>query len=532
MNEVPGIAIVGAGYWGMNLVRNFHALGVLRVVCDSNEKLLVTTQKKYSGVQTTTAYADILRDPLIKGVAIAVPAAQHATLVRHALLADKDVFVEKPLALTATDGRELIDLAKQRKRVLMVGHLLWYHPAVLKLKTLVDSGELGRLQYIYSQRLNLGRIRREENILWSFAPHDISVMLGLVGEEPQHVQAQGGYYLHQQIADVTVTCLNFPSGVCGHIFVSWLHPYKEQRLVVVGDRKMAVFNDLELEDKLMLYPHTIDWRGNLPIPSRKEAECVPVESHEPLHSECSHFLDCVVTRATPRTDGQEALKVLTVLQRCQDALEGERQPRTKEAIVEIPTPAPSTANVFIHPTATVDDGARIGEGTRVWHYCHIMPEAQIGQGCSVGQNVFVARGVSIGNHVKLQNNVSVFEGVTLEDGVFCGPSMVFTNVINPRSEIERKNEYRLTLVKRGASLGANCTILCGTTIGQYAFVGAGAVVLKDVPDYALVVGNPGHIIGWMCQCGNRIDFTAEEGLGQCRSCGKTYHKVGQEVVAR
>ena len=528
--DYPGVAVMGSGYWGRNLVRNFHALGALRMVCDSNEEILTALRSQYAGVKTTPSFVEVLADPTVQGMVIATPASLHASMVRQALLADKDVLVEKPLALTEKDGEELVQLAEQRGRVLMVGHLLWYHSAVLKLKELVDQGELGRLQYIYSQRLNLGRIRREENILWSFAPHDISVILGLVGEKPERVQAQGGYYLHQQIADVTVTCLAFPSGVCAHIFVSWLHPYKEQRLVAVGDRKMAVFNDLEPQNKLLLYPHTIEWRGNLPVPNHKEAERVPIEPWEPLRIECSHFLECVATRTRPRTDGQEALRVLRVLQQCQEALEAERSQRSNGYPARADSRAVPPPDVFIDPTAIVDEGVEIGAGTRIWHYCHLMPGAQIGRNCSLGQNVFVGRGVTIGHNVKIQNNVSVFEGVRLEDGVFCGPSMVFTNVINPRSEIERKDEFLPTLVKRGATLGANCTILCGVTIGQYAFVGAGAVVLKDVPDFALVVGNPGRLIGWMCQCGNRIDFDRENGPGVCRVCRRLYQKVEDRVT--
>ncbi len=528
-SESPRVAVIGSGYWGRNLVRNFHTLGALHTICDSNEQTLQHLHAQYPGINATSSVATVLTNPSIRGVVIATPAASHASLVRQALLADKDVLVEKPLALTVEDGQSLVQLAQQRGRILMAGHLLWYHPTILTLKQLIAQGELGRLQYIYSHRLNLGRIRREENILWSFAPHDISVILGLVGETPVQVQAQGGYYLHQQIADVTVTCLTFPSGVNAHVFVSWLHPYKEQRLVVVGDRKMAVFNDLDPQDKLLLYPHTIEWRDNLPIPNPQEAEPVPVEPVEPLQAECGHFLECIATRQQPRTNGEEALRVLQVLQQCQDALEaGRNQPSSMNTITAPPSSAQSP-NIFIHPTATVDEGAEIGEGTRVWHYCHIMPGAQIGQNCSVGQNVFVAQDVKIGQNVKLQNNVSVFEGVTLEDGVFCGPSMVFTNVINPRSEIERKNEFLPTLAKRGATFGANCTVICGTTIGAYAFIGAGAVVVKDVPDFALVIGNPGRIVGWMCSCGSRIEFPEGDGLGSCRSCRRTYHKANEKV---
>ncbi len=187
---------------------------------------------------------------------------------------------------------------------------------------------------------------------------------------------------------------------------------------------------------------------------------------------------------------------------------------------------------FIHESSYVDDGAQIGQDTNVWHFCHIMPDTRIGQRCNIGQNVLVASGVTIGDNVKIQNNVSLYTGVVIEDDVFLGPSMVFTNVINPRSHVSRRNEYRKTLVKRGATIGANATILCGTTLGQYAFVGAGAVVTKDVPDHALVFGNPSHLRGWMCQCGVKLPLSPgpEEESAACTDCGHRYKKSGQTVT--
>jgi UDP-2-acetamido-3-amino-2,3-dideoxy-glucuronate N-acetyltransferase len=458
-------------------------------------------------------YSEALTDDRINAVAIATPAETHEDLVREALLAGKDVFVEKPLCLSVTQGQKLVALAREKGLVLMVGHLLWYHPAVLKLKELIHQGELGRIQYIYSNRLNIGKIRREENILWSFAPHDISVILGLLGEMPNGVQAQGGNYLHQQIADVTVSLLSFPSGVRAHIFVSWLHPFKEQKLIVVGDRKMAVFDDSEKKDKLLLYPHSIDWKNNLPVANKAEAVPVPIDSTEPLRAECLHFLECVQARSCPRTDGEEALRVLSVLQHCQEALDLKAHPQPRGV-------APQA--YFSHESAFVDDGVEIGEGTSIWHVSHVFKGSRIGKHCKVGQNVVVGPNVTIGNGVKIQNNVSVYEGVTLEDHVFCGPSVVFTNVLNPRSEIPRMKEHKPTVVRRGATLGANCTILCGITIGQYAFIGAGAVVTNDVPDHALVVGNPGKVTGWMCTCGVKLKVKGNRAA--CRSCHRCYTK--------
>ena len=459
------MAVIGSGYWGKNLVRNFANLGALSAVCDSHTETLRALGEQYPLCRTLTSFAEVLNDQSIQAVAIATPAETHALMVREALRAGKDVFVEKPLCLSADQGQALVTLARERGRILMVGHLLWYHPAVLKLKDLIDSGELGRIQYIYSNRLNLGKIRREENILWSFAPHDISVILGLLGETPSADATQGGNYLHEQIADITVTLLSFPSGVKAHIFVSWLHPFKEQKLIVVGDRKMAVFNDMEKKDKLLLYPHSIEWKGQVPIANRAEAQPVEIDNKEPLREECLHFLESVQNRRRPRTDGEEGLRVLSVLERCQGMLEDNAR-RKMQA-----TPTVPSRKFFAHSSAFIDDNVEIGEDTSIWHVSHILKGSKIGKSCKIGQNVVLGPNVTVGNGVKIQNNVSVYEGVTLEDSVFCGPSMVFTNVFNPRSEIPRMGELKGTLVKKGATLGANCTIVCGVTIGRYAFVG-------------------------------------------------------------
>ena len=185
------------------------------------------------------------------------------------------------------------------------------------------------------------------------------------------------------------------------------------------------------------------------------------------------------------------------------------------------------SDYFVHQSSFVDEGVEIGAGTKIWHFSHIMPGAKIGERCNIGQNVHIASDVTLGNNVKIQNNVSVYMGVTVEDDVFLGPSMVFTNVINPRSHISRRNEYKTTLVRRGASIGANATIVCGITLGQYCFVGAGAVVTRDVPDYALVYGSPAHVRGWMCQCGERLEF--EDNAAVCNACGDKYRKRDQLV---
>jgi UDP-2-acetamido-3-amino-2,3-dideoxy-glucuronate N-acetyltransferase len=518
------VACIGAGYWGRNLIRNFDSLGALGWVCELDPETRSQLAPHYPKARFTDSLDEILDDPRVAAVAIATPAETHSQIVRSALSKGKDVFVEKPLCLSVAEGRELVQLAAERKKILMVGHLLQYHPAIEKLRELVHGGELGRLEYIYSSRLNLGRIRREENILWSFAPHDLSVILSLVGQPPDSVRAHGGNYLQERVADVTVSLLSFPNGVRAHIFVSWLHPYKEQKLVVVGDRKMAVFDDMSPDRKLLIYSHEINWKNNVPVAVRAEPEVVPIEMAEPLRVECQHFLDCVETRQTPRTNGEEGLQVLEILERSQQSL-------GQAAVAALSRASSPTAhrNFFAHESAFLDANVEIGEGTSIWHVSHVLKNSRIGRNCRIGQNVVIGPNVTVGDGVKIQNNVSVYEGVTLEDDVFCGPSMVFTNVMNPRSEIRRMGELRPTLVRRGATLGANCTIVCGTTIGEYGFVGAGAVVTRDVPNFALVVGNPGQVIGWMCVCGNRIEFARENGSGGCLHCDRNYEKAGMKV---
>ena len=512
------IAVIGSGYWGKNLIRNYHKLNVLELICDNNEIVLEKFKSQYPSVKTCLAFNEVLTCRDIQGVVIATPAETHFTLAREALLAGKHVYVEKPLVLAEPEAEELIALAQQNKRILMVGHLLQYHPVFVKLKQLAGSGALGRINYIYSNRLNLGKIRREENILWSFAPHDISMILTLADEEPEFVQAVGGNYLHQKIADVTTTHLEFTSGLKAHIFVSWLHPFKEQKLVVVGNQKMAVFDDTQpWSHKLLLYPHQIRWEQNMPIPEKGEPELVELPQDEPLRLECEHFLKCIANNQQPITDGNEGLRVLKVLKASQASLD--------QKGIKIPlTHHHKEIDHFTHPSAVIDQGVKIGSNTKIWHFSHIIQGSQIGADCNIGQNVVIGPDVSIGRICKIQNNVSIYKGVTLEDGVFCGPSMVFTNVYNPRAEISRMDQIRPTLVKKGVTIGANATIVCGITIGQYAFIGAGAVVLNNVPAYGLLVGNPAKRIGWICVCGERLTDELE-----CLTCKCKYEKNGQGI---
>ena len=516
--ETVRVSVVGAGYWGKNLVRNFHALGALETVCDVNEETLARMRHDYH-VKTIKDLGAVLSDPIVNAVVIAAPAAQHYELAARALRAGKHVFVEKPLALNAREGKELVELAKKEGLVLMVGHILEYHPAIVELNRLVQEGHLGKIRYIYSSRLNLGKLRTEENILWSFAPHDISVILRILGEVPVHVTAQGGSYLNPSVVDTTLSTLEFTGGVKAHIFVSWLHPFKEQKLCVIGSERMAVFDDLEPEKKLVVYAHRINWQERKPVAERDGGQVIALAKGEPLQEECRHFLECVRNSERPRTNGEDALRVLEVLDACGRSLSenGGRVPVVQNA-----------PQYFAHTTAVIDQPCEIGKKTKIWHFSHIMENSVLGAGCNIGQNVVVSSGVKIGSNVKIQNNVSIYTGVELEDDVFCGPSMVFTNVINPRSHINRRAEYRTTLVKKGATLGANCTVVCGVTIGRYAFVAAGAVVTRDIPDHALVMGVPAKSAGWVCSCGVRLPNEAE--VVTCAACGKSYRVAGDSCA--
>jgi len=515
------IAVVGCGYWGKNLVRNMAGLNVLGAVCDANAGM-AERQAAQFGVRALD-WNGILASPDLTAVVIAAPAAMHARLAMEALRAGKHVFVEKPLAIDVAEADALCREAKRRGLVLMVGHLLQYHPAFLRLKTLVLDGTLGRINYIYSNRLNLGKFRSEENILWSFAPHDISMILSLAGHEPVSVSAVGANFLNDRIADVTTTHMAFADGMRAHVFVSWLHPFKEQKLIVVGDRGMAVFDDSQPWDrKLVLFRHSVRWKNGQPEPDKAESEAVAVEESEPLRLECEHFLECVATGATPRTDGEEGLRVLKVLQQAQDSLaQGNGTPTSApggeaKALAAFP-------GATIHESAYIDDQVEIGEGTKIWHFSHILSRTTIGRNVNIGQNVVAGPDVVVGDNCKIQNNVSLYKGVTLEQGVFCGPSCVFTNVLTPRAEIDRKADFRPTLVQRGATIGANATIVCGHTVGAYALVAAGAVVTSDVPAFALVAGVPARRIGWVSRSGERLG----EDL-VCPRDGSRYRLVGPD----
>lgn len=318
----PRVAVLGCGHWGGNIVRTMHALrqaaGGLALVVDPSAAGRERAAKLAPGVPVVDDFRAAFDGSAIDAVMIATPAETHFDLACQAIDAGRDVFVEKPMTIIVEQAVELVERAERAERILMVGHLLEYHPAILKLQELIRAGELGKIRYVISNRLNLGKIRTEENALWSFAPHDIAVILRLVNATPFQVVATGGAYVTPNIADVTVTQLLFDNGVRSHIFVSWLHPFKEQKLVIVGSNKMASYDDVN--KKLVLYDQRVDWNQGQPVPVKGEGVEVAFPADEPLMQECRHFIECVQTRRQPITDGPSGLRVLQILDAAQQSL--------------------------------------------------------------------------------------------------------------------------------------------------------------------------------------------------------------------
>lgn len=509
------VAVIGCGGWGRNIVKNIAGLGVLKAISDAFPATAAQFSADY-GVPAMTP-DEIAASPDIDAVCVAVPAELHLPVAAQMLEAGKHVFVEKPLALSVADGEKLAAIAAKAGRTLMVGHLLQYHPVFRALLALVRAGELGTLRYIYSNRLSLGKIRQEENVLWSFAPHDISMVLALAGSAPTKVVATGTAHVSAHLADFATTHLSFAGGLDAHVMVSWLHPFKEQRLVVVGDKGMAVFDDVRpWEQKLELFDSHVEWQDGRPVPVKGNSRFVAVDQAEPLREECRHFIETAAAGGRPLTDAEEGLRVLSVLEKA------EAQLKTKIAPMEKPA-------YFVHETAIVDDQVTIGASSKIWHFSHVLPNTNIGRDVVIGQNCVVGPGVNVGDNCKIQNNVSLYNGVELEDDVFCGPSCVFTNVKNPRANISRKHEFKKTLVKRGATIGANATIVCGNTLGEYCMIGSGSTVTKDVPPHALWVGSPARPLGWVSRRGVRLDETMT-----CPESGERYefdHTTGGLKVA-
>jgi predicted dehydrogenase len=321
------VGVVGLGYWGPNLARNFAAIPgcELAWLCDDSEQARSRLAAAFPAARTTGEIGELLGDPELDAVVLATPVPTHAELAIAVAQAGKHCFVEKPLATLAADAERAVAAAEQAGRILMVGHLLEYHPAVARLKELIDGDELGGLYYIYGNRLNLGKLRADENALWSLGAHDVSVALHLIGEEPEECMAQGASFVREGVQDVVFCYLRFPSGVVAHLHLSWLDPHKERRLTVVGARRMATFDDMLIEGKLTIYDKGFDedtrsWGEYIARAGDTFSPRIP--NLEPLRIECEHFIECIRTGATPRSDGHSGLRVVRVLEQLQRSLDG------------------------------------------------------------------------------------------------------------------------------------------------------------------------------------------------------------------
>jgi UDP-2-acetamido-3-amino-2,3-dideoxy-glucuronate N-acetyltransferase len=493
------LAIIGGGYWGKNLIREFNKTGCLDIICEINDELIEQYKKNYPSINITKQWSDVLDNKNITAVCIALPAEMHYKFAKEALLANKDIYVEKPITLDVKEAEELVSIAKQHSKILMVGHLLHYHPAIEKIKELIKNGTFGKIKQIIANRFNLGIFRTQENVLWSFAPHDISVILSLCNNKlPNTVYCSGHHSLTENVHDITNSFMNYDNdNIYVNINVNWLNPYKEQKMSIICEKGMILFDDTETTNKLKIYKDYINWSNSMspsPMANKVEPSIIPLDlAKSPLEKECWHFVDCCNSRNKPITDGEEGIRVLNVLNYLSNSLK-------KNQHVNIPN---INLSYFSHETAIVDDGAEIGEGTKIWHYSHICKGAKIGKNCNIGQNVFIAGGAVIGDNCKVQNNVSIYAGVEAGNYVFFGPSCVLTNDINPRGMHSKNGEYIRTKLEDGVTLGANCTIVCGNTIGKHALIGAGAVVTKSVDDYSIMVGNPAKRIGTIDEKGIR-----------------------------
>jgi len=316
------VALVGCGQWGKNIARNLAQLGALRAICDA-DAVRGRAMAKDLGAEYAPDLAALLERSDIPAVAIATPAATHAAIAGRALDAGKHVYVEKPIALSVADAEVLAAKAGAKKLTLMTGHLLQYHPVFMRLLAMVREGALGTLQYVYSNRLNQGRVRSEENALWSLAPHDLSMILALAGGKPFRVSCTGQAAVQKNIPDLATLNCEFAGGLKAHVFCSWLNPYKEHRLAVIGDKAMAVFTDsaANWEDKLILYPHRVEWKGGVPEFVKAAGEAVAVDKGEPLRDEVEHFLRCARGERPCRTGPEEAIPVLEVLAAAQQAMD-------------------------------------------------------------------------------------------------------------------------------------------------------------------------------------------------------------------
>ncbi|MFT5171736.1 MAG: UDP-2-acetamido-3-amino-2,3-dideoxy-glucuronate N-acetyltransferase [Candidatus Marinamargulisbacteria bacterium] len=518
------ICVIGAGRWGKNHIRTLNGLSLLGGVIESHEDSRNRIREAYPDVRLFNSISDAGAMDF-DAYTIATPAPTHFKLASELLSAGKHCLVEKPITLDSEEAEKLTAIASANKCILTTGHLLLFHPAFKKMKSLIDEGKLGKLQYMYSNRLNLGTVRTEENSLWSFAPHDISLFQYFTQHKPINISSNGGAFLQPHIHDTSMTVLYYPENIVGHIFVSWLHPFKEHRFVLIGTKGMLMYEDSSPNKELRFYQKGVDFINGEPIKRDGPTEVISYAETQPLEEEMKFFVEAIKNNQPDNIiDGNKGVEVLKILESADRSIQNYGAPQQLQLKRD-------NAPYYAHPTAIIAPTASIADDTKIWQYSSVQPGASLGKSCRIGQNVNIGPNVIVGNFCKIQNNVSVYEGVELEDYVFCGPSMVFTNIKAPRSKYPQAASkfYLKTKVKEGASIGANATIVCGTTIGKHALIGAGAVVTKDVPDYAVIIGNPGKNAGWISEGGQLLDFEKEEEIF-CEKSKLWYRQIDEEIV--
>jgi len=443
--ETPFLGLVGVGNWGENLAMDFDR--VLRAVCDLDKEQL----EYYSDIEhikyTTTVFEDLLEDPEITAIAIATPAHTHFDLAKRVLLSGRDCYVEKPMTVSSKDAAVLVRIAKMMGRVLMVGHIIHYTPALQSLdfdelvETVQNCTDIVAYRYTKSKQSNI-------NVIWNLGPHDISFIVRLLG--PPHVVVA---HLHQEECIIK---LQYPEKEV-KVFLNQGTANKKQEIVATGPNG----------ELFTLCNNTI-FLNNYFYSSKENT---------PLEVECETFINCCKKRQFPYTDGCEGLVVTRVLEMAEKSAAKAGKP---------------VKSFFCHESSYIDPGAQVGFDTKIWHFCHLMPTARVGNNCTIGQNCFIAG--TIGHGCKVQNNVSIYEGVVAGDNVFFGPSCVLTNDKTPRAAHSKNGNYTTTTIEDGVTIGANATIMCGVTLGEGCMIGAGSVVTKDIPPGVTVIGNPAHVL--------------------------------------
>ena len=494
---------------------------------------------KNNNLLVTGDMAALLHDERVRAVAVVVPARFHAAVVEAVLKAKKHVLVEKPFTLELAEAEALESEAKKADRALMVGHLLNHHPAFNELVRLVELGRIGAVSAVHSRRMMLGQFR-EEDVLWSLASHDVSMILRVAGRNlaPTAVQcvANGTVSLTRRgvydFANISMQWAD--SGIVASCTTSWVSVEKKAEITVIGTKGVLKFDDCKpWAEKLQVFDNFCEWRDGQPVAVKRTdfaPTSIAVPETQPLTAECSAFCETVEARDAGKgataseslSDAAEALRVMRTLV-------GAHQSAEKGGASIQLASIGNQQRFFAHETALVDDPSVVGAGTKIWHFSHIMPGCAVGEQCNIGQNVVVHANAALGARCKVQNNVSVYGGVVCGDDCFLGPSMVFTNVRRPRAAVNRHGEWDKTVVGASVTIGANATIVCGIRIGNFAFIGAGTVVTKDVPSFALMVGNPAKQIGWVDCDGERLDFGGAS--GQIERNGKRYCLSSDGIVS-